>query len=132
MRIKILQNVMKVINLSSRKQSFFYVFILIFFLMPSVSYSQSLLCRAWINVSSGLEIGQSFTSKIDGGVITFFGEQRPVSSAQLIYSHPLHDIFMAASGEIVTASLEGQRVRINVYFPSKEIKFFVTSSCSKI
>ena len=105
--------------------------ILILFL-PSLSYGQSLLCWPWSNVVTGSEIGDSFTSQINDGGISFFGEKRPVAFAQLIYSHPLNDIFLAGSGEIVTAGLEGQRVRINVYFPNKAVKFFVTTSCSRV
>ena len=103
-----------------------------FLLFPFFCYGQNYLCRPWSNVVTGVEIGASFTSKIENGIISFFGEQRPLAFAQLIYSHPLNDIFMAASGEIVTASLQGQRIRINVFFPNKEVKFFVTASCSRV
>ncbi|MDG2473658.1 MAG: hypothetical protein P8M50_00075 [Paracoccaceae bacterium] len=100
--------------------------------IPSVGYGENFLCRPWSNVVTGIEIGDSFTSQIEDGTISFLGEQRPLAFAQLIYSHPLNDIFMAASGEIVTAGFEGQRVRINVYFPNKEVRFFVTASCSRV
>ena len=112
-----------------------YVFIFILLsglCAPSLCLSQALLCRPWQNVFSNTKIGESFTSKIENGLISFFGEERPVSHAQLIYSHPLHDIFLAASGEIVTAALEGGGVSIKVYFPSTEVKFFVTASCRKV
>ena len=101
-------------------------------LIPSLSYGQSFLCWPWSNVVTGSEIGESFTSQINDDGISFFGEERPVAFAQLIYSHPLNDIFLAGSGEIVTAGPEGQRVRINVYLPNKAVKFFVTTSCSRI
>ena len=103
-----------------------------FFLQPSLSYSQNFLCRPWFNVLTGIEIGNSFTSQIRDGGISFLGEERPLAFAQLIYSHPLNDIFLAGSGEIVTAGPEGERIRINVYFPNKAVKFFVTASCSRV
>ena len=106
---------------------------LIFFLLtPTFVFSDNFLCRPWSNVVTGKEIGESFTSQIVGGVISFLGEKRPLAFAQLIYSHPLNDIFMAASGEIVTAGFEGERIRINVYFPNKQVQFFVTSSCGQV
>ncbi len=103
-----------------------------FFLLPTCCFSQNFLCRPWVNVVTNKEIGTSFTFKIQDGVISFFGEQRPIAFAQLMYSHPLNDIFLAASGEIVSAGKDGERVRINIYFPNKEIKFFVTASCSQV
>ncbi len=108
------------------------IILLTVFCMPSLSYSQNLLCRPWSNTTTGTEIGDSFTSKVSDGVISFFGESRPIALAQLIYSHPINDIFLAASGEIVTAGFEGQGVRLNLYFPNKEVKFFVTARCSKV
>ena len=100
--------------------------------LPSLSYGENFLCRPWSNVLTGIDIGNSFTSQIRDGGISFLGEKRPVAFAQLIYSHPLNDIFLAASGEIVTASPEGNRVRINVYFPNKAVRYFVTASCSRV
>ena len=98
----------------------------------SYAYGDSFLCRPWLNVNSGEQIGDSFTSEIKDGVISFLGAKKPISFAQLIYSHPLNDIFLAGSGELVTAGLEGARVRVNVYFPNKDARFFVTTSCSRI
>ncbi len=106
--------------------------VILSFLLPSFSYGQNFLCRPWSNVVTGIEIGDSFTFQIKDGGISFFGEQRPIAFAQLIYSHPLNDIFLAGSGEIVTAASEGKRVRINVYFPNKAVQFFVTASCSRV
>ena len=106
-------------------------FVVILF-KPTVCYCEIFLCRPWMNSVSGISIGESFTSKIQDNVISFLGEERPLSLAQLIYSHPLHDIFMAASGEIVTAGFNGRRIKINVYYPNKDVKFFVTTSCSKV
>ena len=60
------------------------------------------------------------------------GSVAATTTTQLIYSHPLNDIFVAASGEVVTAGIEGQRIRVNVYFPNKDTKFFVTASCSRV
>ena len=98
----------------------------------SPSFGDNFLCRPWSNIVSGAEIGDSFTFEIKDGIIAFRGEQKPVPFAQLIYSHPLNDIFIAASGEVVTAGIEGQRIRVNVYFPNKDAKFFVTASCSRV
>ena len=103
-----------------------------FLCAPAASYSQNLLCRPWSNTATGVEIGDSFTSKVTDGLITFFGDHKPVAIAQLIYSHPTNDVFLAASGELVTAGIEGQGVRLNVYFPNKEVRFFVTARCSKV
>ena len=100
--------------------------------IDAYAYGDSFLCRPWLNVASGDQIGDSFTSEIKDGVISFLGVKKPISFAQLIYSHPLNDIFLAGSGELVTAGLEGSRVRVNVYFPNKEAQFFVTTSCSRI
>ena len=108
------------------------IILLVGLFIPSVGYSENFLCRPWSNVVTGIEIGDSFTSQIEDGKIVFLGDQRPIAFAQLIYSHPLNDIFMAASGEIVTAGFEGQKVRISVYFPNKDVRFFVTASCSKV
>ena len=98
-------------------------------LYPSLSFGSNFLCRPWINVLTGEEIGASFTSKISDGVISFLGSERPVALAQLIYSHPLNDIFIAASGELVTASIEEEQVIIDVFFPQKEVRFFVRTRC---
>ena len=98
----------------------------------SPSFGNNFLCRPWSNIVTGTEIGDSFTFEIKDGIIAFRGEQKPVPFAQLIYSHPLNDIFIAASGEVVTAGIEGQRIRVNVYFPNKDAKFFVTASCSRV
>ena len=98
----------------------------------SPSFGNNFLCRPWSNVVTGIEIGDSFTFEVKDGIISFRGEQKPVPFAQLIYSHPLNDIFVAASGEVVTAGIEGQRIRVNVYFPNKDANFFVTASCSQI
>ena len=119
-------------NTYFKKTLRFGITIFIFSCLPVLSYSQTLLCRPWLNSATGIAIGESFTSKVTDGVITFFGAKRPVALAQLIYSHPINDIFLAASGEIVTAGLEGQGVRLNVFFPNKEVKFFVTARCSKV
>ena len=108
------------------------VMFLIFFGFPSFCFGDNFLCRPWSNVETGNDIGASFTSKIESGSIFFIGENNPVAIAQLIYSHPLYDIFLAASGEIVTAGLEGKRIRINVYFPNNKVKYFVTTSCSRV
>ena len=107
-------------------------FLVLGVLLSSPSFGNNFLCRPWSNIKTGTEIGESFTADIKDGVIAFRGEQKPVSFAQLIYSHPLNDIFVAASGEIVTAGIEGQRIRVNVYFPNKDTKFFVTTSCSRV
>lgn len=107
-------------------------FLVLGVLLASPSFGNNFLCRPWSNIVTGVEIGDSFTSDIKDGVIAFRGKQKPVSFAQLIYSHPLNDIFVAASGEIVTAGIEGQRIRVNVYFPNKDTKFFVTTSCSRV
>ncbi len=118
---------------SRLQKHFILAMVTSFFLcVPAVSYSQNLLCRPWSNTATGIEIGESFTSKVTDGVITFFGDHRPVALAQLIYSHPINDVFLAASGELVTAGIEGQGVRLNVYFPNKEVRFFVTARCSKV
>ena len=98
----------------------------------SPSFGNNFLCRPWSNIVTGAEIGDSFTFEIKDGIIAFRGEQKPVPFAQLIYSHPLNDIFIAASGEVVTAGIEGQRIRVNVYFPNKDANFFVTASCSRV
>ena len=98
----------------------------------SPCFGNNFLCRPWSNIVTGVEIGDSFTFDIKGGIIAFRGEEKPVPFAQLIYSHPLNDIFVAASGEVVTAGIEGQRIRVNVYFPNKDAKFFVTASCSRV
>ena len=57
--------------------------------LPSLVSGETFLCRPWSNVASGKEIGDSFTSQIEDGKISFLGEQRPLAFAQLIYSHPL-------------------------------------------
>ena len=98
----------------------------------SPSFGDTFLCRPWSNIVTGAEIGDSFTFDIKDGIIAFRGEKKPVPFAQLIYSHPLNDIFVAASGEVVTAGIEGQRIRVNVYFPNKDAKFFVTATCSRV
>ena len=98
----------------------------------SPCFGNNFLCRPWSNIVTGAEIGDSFTFDIKDGIIAFRGEEKPVPFAQLIYSHPLNDIFVAASGEVVTAGIEGQRIRVNVYFPNKDAKFFVTASCSRV
>ena len=114
----------------------FKKYVLITFLImisssPSLANGQNLLCRPWQNVLTGIAIGESFTAKIDNGLISFFGEHRPTAFGQLIYSHPLNDIFIAASGELVAAGYEGTSVRVNVYYPNQDVKFFVTTSCVK-
>ena len=98
----------------------------------SPSFGNNFLCRPWSNIVTGAEIGDSFTLDIRDGIIAFRGEEKPVPFAQLIYSHPLNDIFVAASGEVVTAGIDGQRIRVNVYFPNRDAKFFVTASCSRV
>ena len=108
------------------------IFLSTILLLPSAGHSQNLLCRPWQNVSNGIEIGESFTAKIKDGLISFYGEQKPVSFGQLIYSHPLNDIFIAASGELVVAGFEGKGIRVKVYFPNKKVQFFVTTSCVKV
>ena len=100
--------------------------------LPSLGYGENFLCRPWSNVLTGVDIGNSFSTQIRDGGISFLGETRPVAFAQLIYSHPLNDIFLAGSGEIITAGPEGNRVRINVYFPNKAVQYFFTASCSRV
>ena len=95
-------------------------------------FGNNFLCRPWSNIVTGSEIGDSLTFDIKDGIIAFRGEEKPVPFAQLIYSHPLNDIFVAASGEVVTAGIDGQRIRVNVYFPNRDAKFFVTASCSRV
>ena len=120
------------IRFCSRLISILIVVFGLLFYTSSPNFGQDLLCRPWSNTVTGAEIGDSFTAKISDDVISFFGDQRPIAFAQLIYSHPLNDIFMSASGELVTAGFEGQRIRVNVYFPNQQVTFFVTSSCSKV
>ena len=126
------KNIFKFKVCTFKKSFLLNMVVFVSFALPSFSYAENFLCRPWSNVLTGVDIGNSFTSQIRDGGISFLGEKRPVAFAQLIYSHPLNDIFLAGSGEIVTAGPEGNRVRINVYFPNKVVQYFVTSSCSRV
>ena len=127
-----IENVLELKENSLKRKFTLNMIIFLSLALPSFSYGQNFLCRPWLNVATGIEIGTSFSFQIKEGDISFFGEKRPVAFAKLIYSHPLNDIFLAGSGEIVTAGPEGKRVRVNVYFPNKAVKFFVTASCSSV
>ena len=79
-----------------------------------------------------IEAGREFISEIKDGTIVFLGDKKPVSLALLIYSHPSNDIFMAASGELVTAGPRENGIRIQVFFPNKDTFFFIFTSCKRI
>ncbi len=125
--------------ISIHKNSFFrqllfptVVFYLSISFLTSYAHADSFLCLPWKNSNTRSKIGESFLLEINHGVISFRGENKPISFAQFIYSHPLHDIFLAGSGEIVTAGLKGQQVHLNVFFAQSDVRFFVMTTCKRV
>jgi hypothetical protein len=97
-----------------------------------VSFSQDFLCRPWVKMSEREQFGESFRVKIENGDILLIGSSNPVNFAKLIYSHPLYDVFMAASGEIITAGVSGLNIKVKIYFPNEDNFYFITTKCTGI
>ena len=120
------------VTLSIRSLLIFPVFFIVNTSWLSYSHANSFLCQPWKNSDAREKIGESFISEIKDGTIVFLGDKKPVSLALLIYSHPSNDIFMAASGELVTAGPRENGIRIQVFFPNKDTFFFIFTSCKRI
>ena len=80
----------------------YYFIVILFLISSSVATSQDFFCRPWLKVSDREFFGESFSLKIENGEIFIRGASSPINFANLIYSHPLYDVFMAPSGEIIT------------------------------
>ena len=122
---------------SNKKTNFKIIYLLTIFLLVNRLWvapvsASSFLCRSWENSNTGSKIGESFISEIKDGVISFRGHKKPISFGQFIYSHPYIDIFMAASGELITVNFKDNFIKINVYFPNKSVSHFVKTNCSKV
>ncbi|MEE2774789.1 MAG: hypothetical protein VYE27_07745 [Pseudomonadota bacterium] len=108
--------------------------VLSFYTPGNVVHAAVFLCRPWVNLGDGGDqfARASFTSKIENGTISFFGEQRPVAIATTIATHPIYDIFLAATGEVVVAApVDDQKIKINIYFPNKNYTFFLKTFCNR-
>jgi hypothetical protein len=110
------------------------VLVLFFWIPCKAVLGEVFLCRPWGSVGSGGErfIGESFTSKIENGTISFFGDKRPVRFATMIATHPVHDIFLATTGEVLSATPMGNnQIKISIYFPNREYSFFLKTFCNQ-
>ena len=94
-----------------------------------MAFSQDFFCRPWLQIPDRETFGESFSIKIENGEIFIRGISSPISYAKLIYSHPLYDVFMAGSGEIITAGVIEPNVKLNIFFPNEDIFYFVKTSC---
>ncbi len=91
--------------------------------------AQDFFCRPWLKVDNRETFGESFSIKIENGDVFIRGTSSPITNAKLVYTHPLYDVFMSASGEIVTAGVTNGELKLNMFFPNEDIFYFITTSC---